>query len=73
MEHGVNLFKKSTVQQLRDSIILRGVVGSGVSFSALRFQKNQEKKCQVTTSVLSTAARPKALDAHSSAQAMNVF
>jgi hypothetical protein len=39
MEHGANSFKKSTVQRLCNSVVLRGVVGGEASFGALRIEE----------------------------------
>jgi hypothetical protein len=61
VKHGANSLKKSAIQRLRNSVVLRGVVGGEASLSALGLEKSSE----VAAGVLSTAVRPEALDAYS--------
>ena len=61
MEYGANLLEKSAVQRLRNSVVLRGVMGGEAAFGALRIQK----RCEVAAGVLSTAVGPKTLDVRS--------
>jgi hypothetical protein len=61
MAHGANSFEDSTVQQLRDSIVLRGVMGGEAVFGPLGLKKIRE----LAAGILPTAVRPQPLDPYS--------
>src|SRR5947208_1441582 len=60
MQEGVHALHKMVVEQLRDAIMLRRVMGSEATFSALLFEVLGE----LTAGVLPTAVRAQMLDAH---------
>jgi hypothetical protein len=61
MAHGANSFEDSTVQRLRDSIVLRGVMGGEAAFGPLGLKKIGE----LAAGILPTAVRPQPLDPYS--------